>query len=84
MAHDRHAPIVQPTPRPGIEYIRDEGGLPSARRIPVQHGLPSPTHQVDSPQGSSYSEASPIDEWQNPQYYSSRSGGAQDRGRGRI
>ncbi|KAG1866159.1 hypothetical protein F4604DRAFT_971936 [Suillus subluteus] len=48
VTQDRNAPIIQPNPRPGVEYIH-EGGLPSARRVQSYHqgqyqssqGLPS-------------------------------------------
>lgn len=36
VTQDRNAPIIQPTHRPGVEYIH-EGGLPSARRVQSYH-----------------------------------------------
>ncbi|KAG1738411.1 uncharacterized protein EDB91DRAFT_458649 [Suillus paluster] len=52
VTHDRNAPIVQPTPRPGVEFIH-EGGLPSARRIQgYPQGQPQPSHGSLSSQQS--------------------------------
>ncbi|KAG2075419.1 hypothetical protein BDR04DRAFT_40359 [Suillus decipiens] len=55
VTQDRNAPIIQPTPRPGVKYIH-ESGLPSARRVQGYHqgqyqssqGSPSPSQQSDS------------------------------------
>ncbi|KAG2351869.1 hypothetical protein BDR07DRAFT_1441182 [Suillus spraguei] len=52
VTQDRNAPIVQPTPRPGVEYIH-ESGLPSARRVQGYH-----QGQYQSSQGSSSSQQS--------------------------
>lgn len=47
MTQDRNGPIMQPNPRPGVEYTH-EGGLPSARRVQSYH-----QGQYHSSQGSS-------------------------------
>ncbi|KAG2348085.1 hypothetical protein BDR05DRAFT_606114 [Suillus weaverae] len=52
VTQDRNAPIIQPTPRPGVEYIH-EGGLPSARRVQGYY-----QGQYQSSQGSSSSQQS--------------------------
>ncbi|KAG0699241.1 hypothetical protein DFH29DRAFT_58300 [Suillus ampliporus] len=57
VTQDRNAPIVQPTPRPGVEFIH-EGGLPSARRIQGYPQGQSPSSQWSSlsqQSGSNYS-----------------------------
>ncbi|KAH7928115.1 hypothetical protein BV22DRAFT_1005662 [Leucogyrophana mollusca] len=74
IGHDRNAPIVQAPPRPGIEYVQNEHGLPSARRVPAQSApRPSTAYQgYHSSQESTPSATSRVPNWEDSRYYASR------------
>lgn len=62
-SYDRNAHIPQPTPRSGIEYVTEPGGLPTARRVRTHLAEPQGQSQEDAGRSSPESSSGSSRTW---------------------